>query len=562
MYNFKKQISVLDNKEIFLLFLSFIFSCVIILVEMVGISTIPILIINFLDFKQTVFNNVILKFLGSIDLKDLIVFICLLFFLKSLFTYSHAIFDFYIFKRLRISVGKKVYNNLLQKSYLKNIESPSSTKIWLINNSAIFVKLIQTYLNLFRSIIFIVAVSSIILFINFKYFVYFFIFLIIFLGTFYYFLSKKIKQFGKNYLILARNLDKVILETFEGFKNIIIYNQFKFFSEFFANTISKKENNLQSSNFISQMPSHFVEFLGVLFLCIFVLISLQNNTDQGNFIYILGLISYGSVRILSFLKLSISSLNILKEKNFVVDVICNELNLESKESSFEYNLFNQSNMYDEKNQNIISIQNLSYKYPNSDKYIIKNQNLSIKKNSFYIIRGESGQGKSTFLDILMGILKPTNGKVKLNLKNNNIGYVSQECFIFNDTIKNNIAIGLNQNQIDEIKINKILKELKLFDYFSSLEKGFDTILTSKGLNLSVGQKQRIGIARALYFEPEILFLDEPTSSLDSETSNIILKILNELSKETTIVMVSHKESLDSANKINIKLSDGNLIFEQ
>ena len=237
------------------------------------------------------------------------------------------------------------------------------------------------------------------------------------------------------------------------------------------------------------------------------------------------------------------------------------MNLQSKESSFEYNLLNQSNEYDEKNQNIISIQNLSYKYPNSDKYIIKNQNLSIKKNSFYIIRGESGQGKSTFLDILMGILKPTNGKVKLNLKNNNIGYVSQECFIFNDTIKNNIALGLNQNQIDEIKINKIVKELKLFDYFCSLEKGFDTILTSKGLNLSVGQKQRIGIARALYFEPEILFLDEPTSSLDFETSNIILKTLNELSKETTIVMISHKESLDSANKINIKLSDGNLILE-
>jgi len=198
--------------------------------------------------------------------------------------------------------------------------------------------------------------------------------------------------------------------------------------------------------------------------------------------------------------------------------------------------------------------------------------MTIKKGETVGIIGQSGSGKSTLLDIILGLLpleKDKNISIfgnKLNTSaqswQKEIGYVSQNIYLTDDTIKKNIALGIEENLIDKEKLFKSIELSQLEDFINKLENGVNSVVGERGGKISGGEKQRIGIARALYFEPEILFLDEPTSSLDSETSNIILKILNELSKETTIVMVSHKESLDSANKINIKLSDGNLIFEQ
>ena len=185
-------------------------------------------------------------------------------------------------------------------------------------------------------------------------------------------------------------------------------------------------------------------------------------------------------------------------------------------------------------------------------------NFKIKDKSFYVLKGTSGAGKSTLLDLLMGIIKPSNGQVIYNIQKPRIGYVSQECFVINETIRKNIAFGVSDDEIIDKKIIEKLKIVDLYNYVSKLNDGLNFKLLSNGLNLSVGQKQRIGIARALYFEPDILFLDEPTSALDNKTELDILNTLKDLSKSITIIMVSHKENLNYLDSNFIHLENSKI----
>ena len=220
--------------------------------------------------------------------------------------------------------------------------------------------------------------------------------------------------------------------------------------------------------------------------------------------------------------------------------------------------FSKFNKNSENQNNLIEIRDLTFKYEDKTKLVFNNLNYKFKNKQFYIIKGESGEGKSTLIDLLMGIINPETGSVTYNLENLNIGYVSQECFIINDTLKKYSFFGIDEKLIDENKIENILDDVKLKDHFINDKDGMGTILNSQGSNISVGQKQRIGIARALYFEPDVLFLDEPTSSVDSKTEFEILNTLKELSKSITIIMVSHKENLAFLGAKTLKLENSNI----
>ena len=202
----------------------------------------------------------------------------------------------------------------------------------------------------------------------------------------------------------------------------------------------------------------------------------------------------------------------------------------------------------------ITFDNVSFKY--GKKLIFKNLNLKFSNKDFIGIYGPSGSGKSTLLSLIMGVIHPTKGSIKINNKNINkfnlrIGYVGQNINLIQDSVLNNIAFGVNNKKsINYAKINKILKELGLDGFVNSLPDKLSTEILEKSSNISVGQAQRIVIARALYFDPDILVLDEPTSSLDVKNENDVIKILNIFSKKKTIFLVSHKmNNLKYCNKI-------------
>jgi len=221
-------------------------------------------------------------------------------------------------------------------------------------------------------------------------------------------------------------------------------------------------------------------------------------------------------------------------------------------------------------RNSLKIKNVFFQYDLKEKLTLDNVNLEIKKNEIIGIFGKSGSGKTTLLDIIIGILKPSKGMVLIDdidiHKNPRsyqkiIGYVSQNIFLIDDTLEKNIAFGLKDKEIDNLKLKEAIKNSALNNYIDNLKYGIKTTVGEKGTRISGGQRQRVGIARALYFSPSILILDEATNALDEKTEDEILQTIKDLKGKITVIIVSHKSSsLKFCDKI-IKLDNGKIISD-
>ena len=212
----------------------------------------------------------------------------------------------------------------------------------------------------------------------------------------------------------------------------------------------------------------------------------------------------------------------------------------------------------------ISINNLDFKHKGTKKLILKNFNLDIRKNECLALTGASGVGKSTLIDLIMGFHKPDYGEILVDGEdifkniigwNRNIGYVPQNIFLLDDTIKSNIAFGVNSNDINEDKLQDAIKLSQLSNFIENLSKKSNTQVGERGNFISGGQLQRIGIARALYASPDLLIFDEVTSSLDEETEKSFLSVIRNLKGKKTMILISHKKSTISVCDREIHLEN-------
>lgn len=200
-------------------------------------------------------------------------------------------------------------------------------------------------------------------------------------------------------------------------------------------------------------------------------------------------------------------------------------------------------------QDKIEIENIVWKYDNTDQNVLEGLSLEIYKGQSIAFIGSSGAGKTTLADIILGLLPPQEGTVKVDGKSiytipnewsRMIGYVPQSVFLIDDTIRNNVAFGLLPTEIDDERVWEALAQAQLAEFVQSLPKGIDTIVGERGVRFSGGQRQRVAIARALYYNPDILVLDEATSALDSETENAVMESIEELQGRKTLIIVAHR----------------------
>ena len=237
----------------------------------------------------------------------------------------------------------------------------------------------------------------------------------------------------------------------------------------------------------------------------------------------------------------------------------NVLSVLSISEELTNNEVNESKKHDNKNEisNIIfkklNLINLDFRYKSSKEFIFKNLNLELKSNKAILITGSSGCGKSTLIDIILGLLKPLTGSIIINDHyeisrilskwHQLVSYIPQSPIFIDDSIKNNVALGSLERDIDEKKIIECLKIAKIYDYLSSIENFLDFNIGEKGNKLSGGQKQRLAIARALYKDPSVIIFDETTNSLDIDTEENIIKDIVNLRKNKTLIFVSHNERI-------------------
>ena len=278
--------------------------------------------------------------------------------------------------------------------------------------------------------------------------------------------------------------------------------------------------------------------------------------DMSTVLPIAGLYAISGLRLMPAVNKIISSYQQINLSKASIELLFEELKLKK-------NIYYESDITQFRDEEFkrLNLNNLSFRYEGTNKFILKNIDLEIKNNSLIGFIGTSGSGKTTLIDCILGLLQPSDGEILFNNRNifenlkswqKKIGYVPQNIYLMDASIKENIAIGIDNDRINQDKILNAIKLANLSDFIEQLPDKLNTIVGEKGVKISGGQRQRIGIARALYNNPSILVLDEATNALDTETEMKFLNFIHELKlkQNLTILMITHRiNTLKKCDKI-------------
>lgn len=345
-----------------------------------------------------------------------------------------------------------------------------------------------------------------------------------------------------------------VTESFRGYADIEINNAFTHRLSLFEREVDTIIKVGRKNATISMLPQNFTET--GLAVGMALLLALGTILESGDMKILFGVFAVAGLRLLPSARSIMGAWTSLRYNRYTIDILDKAQGIES--DSVEATVTERLSFNDR-----IEVRNLSFCFDNGTHDTLHNLSLTIGKGEKVGINGESGVGKTTLLNILLGLYKPTEGGIFIDGKElsdnilrkwqNSIGYVSQNTFLTDSTIVANIALGVEEHEIDSKRIDTVIEAASLTEFVASLPKGINTRIGECGALLSGGQRQRIGIARALYKQADILFFDEATSSLDNATEQSINRAIEHLTssnKELTIVVVAHRESsLDYCDRI-------------
>ena len=553
--NYLSKLLYIINYNYLFIFTIFILFIGIALLEIIGLSIITpylnLILMPENDFQSSTYNY-IYNIYPNLSKKDLIwilsFVIILIFFVKFTGTLlTNYFINKYCWNQI-VLVRDELTNSYTKLDYITYTSKSSADYIQTLTYlpmSLVGKNLLPTCM-IFSQIIIIIFISGFLAYSNFSLFIILAFFMIIMLISYDKYFKKKLKLYGElNQTGTIQMLDNITC-LFNGYKEFKILKKFQFFSK----NILKQSKLLAKYNIfiviVQMSPRLVMEFLTVVLIVSIVLFTIIANENP------LSLITYLAVFFLAAMKLGPavsninSSLTLIRMNNFVMNIIYEELknsriqdNIESEEKiTFPLNKFKK-----------FELANITFKYPGTNKNIFEKINIEIHKGQIIGIAGESGTGKTTLVDLILGLISPTNGFLAYNdskLESGNlskwqskIGYLPQDYFLFNDTIVKNIIIE-DDVKFDKDFFNSVLKKAKLDKLIDNLEDGYDTIIGENGIRLSGGQRQRIAIARAFYHKKEILILDESTNSLDILSEEKIINELKDKNQDTTIILITHR----------------------
>jgi ABC-type multidrug transport system fused ATPase/permease subunit len=365
---------------------------------------------------------------------------------------------------------------------------------------------------------------------------------------FYTLVKNKILNWGKKRLDHDIQISQHLMQGLTSVKDVKLMGKEKYFLNKFDVHNNQKANILSKQSTLLQVPRFYLELLAVIGLAGLIIMMVLQNKSIGFLIPTLSVFVAAAFRMIPSVNRIMSSIQSIRYSGPVVDRLYLEFKLIK---SFTNNIIDRVNIDNQGFKNNISINNLIFHYPGTDINAINNITFKIHYGDCIGFIGSSGSGKSTLIDIILGLLNPTSGTVMVDnfdIKNDirkwqsQLGYVPQTICLTDDTIRRNIAFGIDDNEIDDKSIFKAIKAAQLDGFIENLEFGIETNVGERGIKLSGGQRQRIGIARALYYDPKVLVLDEATSALDTKTELDVMKSVNALHGAKTIIIVAHRIS--------------------
>ncbi len=383
---------------------------------------------------------------------------------------------------------------------------------------------------------------------------------------FFYIITRSyLSRIGEKQSIALFNRFRTVDEAMMGIKDIKLKSlERNFIGRFRQPSIDNARFSAQSL-VIAILPRYLLETVAFGGIISIILILLSNDVLISEIIPVLSLYAVAGYRLLPAVQNIYSAQSMIKYNHPALMIIINDLKeIEDAGKNKQSNKEDQKIIFDKK----ITLDNILFKYPKSKKNVIDGVSLSIKKNTSVGFAGSTGSGKTTLIDIILGLLNPIDGKFMIDdivINNNNllswqnkISFVPQMIFLIDESIRSNIAFGIEPNDIDQDKVVKAAKLANLDSFVSDLPEKYNTLVGENGVKLSGGQRQRIGIARALYNEPEVLVLDEATSALDGITENYVMEAIESLSNKLTLITVAHRISTIENCDMIYFLEDGKI----
>ncbi len=546
-------------KQRWLLFVLFILSLLTVFLEFLGISAVPIFVTILLENNNSIFfDKLDISFLNNYEKKDLIfyssIILIVIYVLKNIYLLLFTYFQAYIQKNLRGELSKKIFNNYIFSNYNFFLKKNSSILIRNIGSEVSqTVTFIISFLSMFKEILILLMIFSLLLFADpiVSLSIFFLIFILVLV---YYLLTKNIIiKNGKIIQGIRGDQLQHMTQSFSTIKEIKVFNKEEFINKLFSKQINIFEKSFLINSFLSSIPRILIESFLVMGIIGIIFFYISINKSFTDLIPLLSLLAVSAVRLIpSFSSIS-RSLSIMKNYSPSLNTIVDEI----------INFENENEIIDEPKSNefhkIIKFNNVSFSYQDASKNALTDLNFEIKFGDKIGIIGGSGSGKSTLINLLIGLLKSSNGEILVDEVNinripkgwsNQISYLPQDIYLLDDTIKNNIAFGESQEQINMNKMHEVIKLSQLKDVISNLEKKEETFVGDKAVRISGGQKQRIGIARSLYFNRKILIFDEATSAIDADNEKIIISNIVNTNKNKTIICISHNhETIKNFDKI-------------
>jgi ABC-type multidrug transport system fused ATPase/permease subunit len=554
----KDLIIIIGTKNLKKFFLLSILTVIAALFEAFSIGLIlPIIsIINTSDFSN--YPNYLKFFIEILEISNyyslviiFFIFVIIIFFLRFfIFLYS----DLYKIKFhsfIRVYIIKKIFKNYINSNYYFFLKNNSSSLIKnIINESYVFcdkyifglLYILTDFFNLFFIILLLMLY-------NFKITSFVLVGSLLLSFGYIFSLRKRINLLSKKRSADESELFKIVSETFNSIKDIKIYQTENFFLRKIDPVINSSIENYKKLFLFQSFPKPLFELILLIFFLIFIFISIFFFNENINSIFsTFALFGAASFRILPSVSRIIQGFQDVRFSNESKNIIRNNILELNSNNNLEINNFIFDKKKDSFNEIVLTAKYFGY----SDSILFKDVSFEVKKNQCIGIVGESGVGKSTLVNTIMGLLqfKDVNLVYRINnqtIKNKKIqglfAYVPQSTFLLDDDVVSNITFGINKSDINFDLLNKVIIDSELTEFINNLPNKMQTRLGDKGNNISGGQIQRISLARALYRNSEILILDEFTNQLDNVTEKKILSTINNLKKEKTIIIVSHKNEL-------------------
>jgi len=368
-------------------------------------------------------------------------------------------------------------------------------------------------------------------------------------GTFILLNKKKMKEYGEEEQERRAEMIKAVNQGLGGIKEARVLNRENEFIDKFRVEAFKSTRLMAYLRFIQQIPRPVVETTAVLGMLMIAVLLVWQDRSMGAIIPILTLFAMATVRLMPSVQQLVSMYTRLRYNIVSLDPVYDDLKeLAAFNTQFKKDRKKNNQL---KLNNCIKITNVSYHYPDSEVQALENISLTVPKGKAVGFVGSSGAGKTTIVDLILGLLEPDKGEIlidgidiqqNLSAWQKNMGYIPQSIYLADETLRSNIAFGIPKEEIDDSKVLNAVKLAQLGTLIEQLPAGLETIIGENGTRLSGGQRQRVGIARALYHAPDVLVMDEATSALDNITEKQITNAIESLKGERTLIMIAHRLS--------------------